>query len=753
MSDTKKTIFFVSTFPPRECGLATFTNDLIQSFEKIFSPFITTKVIAMNDGGRNFYVYPAQKVVFQIQQDKKEEYIEAANFVNQEKPALVCIQHEFGIFGGRHGAYIVKFLKRIQKPRVVILHTVIPTPDSTFQKRVEELGQVCELFIVMTESSKNILIKDYMVASDKIVIIPHGIPAVPFESSRLAKKAFGLERYTVLTTFGLLSRNKGIEYVLQALPAVVKLHPNILYLVVGATHPNVLKKEGEEYRKSLFMEAKKLGLEKHVRFYNKYFILRDLLRVLRMTDIYIATSLDPNQAVSGTLSYAIGTGRPAVSTNFSQAQEFVTKALGKLVPVQDALSYSEAILSLLSQPEKLTIMGEKAYSTTRHMVWSNVATAYHAAFLTLAPSLATSERRLFPVKLSHFEQMTTERGILQFCRWAVPLSASGYTLDDNARALFVMAFYQKHTENKKTPARLASIYLNFLLSRDIERDLLMSIFSFEDTPDTEANKENREDAHTRALLALSFVGAQSELPAPMRVAAQEKFAFLLKNARTSFSSPRAQALFIKALSFQLSSLQLSKEDEKKYLEMMETACGGLAKNYQENISHDWRWFEPLLAYSNASLPEALFLGSFFCHSSKFLKVAEESLHFLLEHTIKNGQASPIGQAGWLRKGGKRAHHDQQPEEIASLISCLRTAWDITGDMSYERAMKIAFSWFLGNNTLGQMMYDEVTGGCYDGLAPHSVNLNQGSESTICYLHSRLHVAHSPFIVNAEEHHL
>lgn len=737
MSPMKKTIFFVSTFPPRECGLATFTSDLIQGFEKLYAPFIDMKVIAINESESDHYAYPQQKVVFQISRDEKEDYRTAASFVNQEKSSLICVQHEFGIFGGLYGAHILEFLRLAQAPKVVVLHTVLPASAAVFHAQVKELERACDLIIVMTDNSKHILIQEYGMKSENIQVIPHGIPAVAFEPPLSKKNIFSLNGHTTLTTFGLLSRNKGIEYVLRALPAVVERHPNVLYLIVGATHPNVLKREGEKYRKSLIAETNKLGLQRHVRFYNKYFSVKDLLRILKLTDVYIATSLDPNQAVSGTLSYALGTGRPVISTNFSQAREFVTPALGTLVPLQDVPAYSIAILSMLARPERLIRMGEEAYQATRHMVWGNVALAYYEAFMTLAPSLATAERRLPALKLTHLERMTTKRGILQFCRWSTPLSTSGYTLDDTARALLVTAFYHRHIQNKTTPHSLASVYLDFILSRPVKDGLLLNVFSFEDIPDKPLNDENREDAHTRALLALSFVSVCSSLPAKMKVRAHEKFFFLLENAATCFHSPRAQALFIKALTFQLEQGQLSEAARKKYLNLTEQACEQLAVAYDTHASGDWQWFEPLLAYSNASLPEALFLGAAFFPTTRYFRYAETSLHFLLRQTKTGDRMAPIGQNGWMRRGGERALYDQQPEEMAALVTCLRTAWDRTRKPMYKEDLWMAFSWFLGNNTLNLMLYDEVTGGCYDGLTPRSVNLNQGAESTLAYLIARL----------------
>lgn len=742
MPEAKKTIFFVSTFPPRECGLATFTNDLILSFEKVFAPFITAKVIAMNDNGRNSYLYPPQRVVFQINQKKKEEYKKAAHFVNQAKPLLTCVQHEFGIFGGLYGSYITDFLKNVTGPRAVILHTVLPHPKAVFLRRMQELDQECELFIVMTKISKRILIETYNIVPKKISVIPHGVHGVSFEFSEGAKKEFGLKGHTVLTTFGLLGRNKGIEYVLRSLPAVIQKHPDVLYMVIGATHPKILQKEGEKYRKSLLAEVKKLGLEKHVKFYNKYFELKELIQILKATDIYIATSLDPFQAVSGTLSYAIGIGRPILSTSFSQAQEFVTPSIGTLVPLRDSVAYSEALLNLLSEPHKLHAMAYNAYSQTRHMNWSNVANAYYQAFVTIAPSLQVKERRLLPIKLLHFERMTTKEGILQFCQLSLPNKASGYTLDDNARALLAMALHHKETKSQ-TSLHLAEIYLDFVLKCEVEDGLLLNIFDFDMTPNEVANRDNREDAHTRTLFALSYTGTLSLLPISMKLSAQKKFMDLFKGAKTTFAFPRAQAMFVKALACQLQSKNTKNEMKIKCREMIEKTCTMLLESYREHASPEWEWFEFSLTYSNALLPEALFIGYAFTGNKDFLKMAEKTLSFLLEKTIVKNQVWPIGQDGWLSKGGERQYYDQQPEEVTALLFCLRTAWDTTGQAIYRESMEMVFSWFMGNNALGQIMYDEATGGCYDGLTPESVNLNEGSESAICYLLARLSMVHAP----------
>ncbi len=751
MPSTKQTIFFVSTFPPRECGLATFTYDLLTNFEKTFAPFITAKVIAINDSNRNFYIYPGQRVVFQIQQDERADYAKAADYINREQPALVCIQHEFGIFGGMYGAYILELLKRVRVPRAIVFHTVLPDPQPLFRKRVEELSALSERFIVMTCQSKEILTRDYGISTEKISVIPHGIPAVPFESSGKEKGEFGLEGHTVLTTFGLLSRNKGIEYVLRALPLVVQKYPDVIYLVVGATHPNVLKKDGEKYRKSLFAEVKRLGLTRHVRFYNKYFDLKHLIQALQMTDIYIATSLDPHQAVSGTLSYAIGVGRPVLSTNFSQARELVVPSIGKLVPVRDETAYSQALLQMLSEPEKLQDMGYLAYSGSRHMTWGNVANAYAATFASLVPTLRISLRRLPVIKLSHLERMTTKHGILQFCRLAEPWKESGYTLDDNARALLVTAMIHKQSPKKGVSEKLASIYLDFVLSCQPEAGLLLNIFHFDHSPDDAGNSLNREEGHTRALLALSFVSALSDLPEAQRTSADRRFETLVdqEGGKTDFDFPRAQANFIKALAYMLEKPGLSRERSRRYLSLLEETGEKLIASFEVNSGEDWNWFESELTYGNAVMPEALLIAARVTGNPQYRAVGETALDFLLRQTIIGNQAWPIGQSGWFKRGGVRPHFDQQPEEASSLVLCLRAAYDLTGNEKYRRATETVFSWFLGNNALGLMVYDESTGGCFDGLTVHSVNLNQGSESTVCYLLARHSIADPISLIDLE----
>ncbi len=726
----KSWIVCLSTFPPRQCGIATFTTDLTNAIDKMFGPSVKSKIVAMNLTEVSYLPYP-DKVILQISQPRAEDYVNVAGKLNNIKEVkLVNIQHEFGLFGGEYGSHLLLLLEKLQKPIVTTMHSVLPAPDEKMRSVVQAIMKYSKGIIVMTRSSKEILVDDYGLDPDRIQVIPHGIHHVPYRTSERAKSAFGLPHKLILSTFGFLSPGKGVEYVIEALPGVVAKFPNIQFLIAGVTHPVVLAQQGETYRNALNKKVQQLGLGNYVSFYNTYFDINKLLQFLEATDIYLATSLDPNQAVSGTLSYALGSGRPVISTAFAQAKQDITSEVGRLVDFKNSQAFTDAIIELVSNQEACLQLGKNAYFRTRHMTWENVAHSYLKYFSQLAPELALGQRKLPPIKLEHLAKMTDDFGIIQFARLTEPDLSSGYTLDDNARALIAVALHYKKF-GTRSALKLASIYLDFLY-RVVKPDGYFDNYvNSNRTIDKQRNiRKSSEDPSARALYALALVSTIEEIPKHFRKQAHTLFEQSFQK-NIAFSSPRAIAFYIKAL-----HCLLAKHKEPDTLAALRSCSEQLMIMYDKSCSPDWEWFEHYLTYSNAILPEALLLGYEITGVKRYLEVSRKTLDFLINHTFKDNIYIPVGQSGWFPKGGARQYFDQQPEDTTATVEALNTMFRLTNEKEYKQLAYSAFNWFLGDNFLGQVVYDRTTGGCYDGVGKKFINLNQGAESTISYLFAR-----------------
>ncbi len=741
MTETLK-IAYVSSFPPRECGIATFTADLTGALDNLLETVIESRIAAMNTDAVSRYHYPRQ-VIFQLDPQSEQDFIDTAEKINQTPEIkLVNIQHEFGLFGGPYGSFILSFLDALKKPSVVTFHSTLPSPNPDLHKVVRSIAEKSSALGATADRSREILVKDYGIAEKKVSVILHGIHAAPYAPSTKAKSLIGFPKKTILMTFGLLSRGKGIEYVLEALPPVVKACPNLMYIVLGVTHPNVLKNEGETYRNSLVQKVKDLKLSKHVSFYNEYVSLEKLLQFLRASDIYISTSLDPNQAVSGTLSYALGTGRPVISTPFAQAREIITPESGLLVNFRDPASYTAAMLDLLKDPLRREQIGKNAYFRTRNMTWDNVALEYSKLFSKYSREIAeVSQHKKIPrMNLNHLFRLTDDFGIIQFAQLSMPDISSGYTVDDNARALIVACSYYDGLgkvfkslapdKRKSELLKRIDIYLRFIEFTQDKTGLFYNYVTPKRTIDIEFNqKENLEDANGRTFWGLAAAAATDSLPENIK---QNALSLLNKRMEQPqmVESPRATAFYIKGLC-------LLYKKGKNFQEMLVRHCDRLMSLYRGTATEEWQWFEPYLTYSNAVFPEALLLGHAQTGNSEYLETGLKSLDFLIRQTFLKGIYAPIGQDGWHQKAGERRYFDQQPEDASAMACTLATAYAITKKENYRKLMHEAFNWFLGDNSLKQVVYDRATGGCYDGLGESQINLNQGAESTTSYLLARL----------------
>lgn len=685
-------------------------------------PLVDCQVAALNLSPLDTYKYPPE-VLWEIDQNSQKDHLELASDINTDNDITgVIIQHEYGIFGGKEGEILLSFMEKCSKPMLVTLHTVLPTPSPKMKSVTQRIIQLASTVVVLTESSKKIIETLYPASVGKVFMIPHGIHPVGFSASKKYKEKLELEDHLVLSTFGLLSRGKGIEYVLHALPEVIKKYPSILYLILGETHPVIRRQEGEKYRVELARLITKLDLQEHVRFYDQYFGLPDLFEFLKATDIYVSTSTNPNQAVSGTLSYALGTGRAVVSTQFAQAKELVNEANGRLVPIKDSPAITSALLDLLNDQKRLVKMHHNAYQSTRSMLWNKVASDY----------LALLGRMIVPtLNLDHLIQMTDDVGLFQFAKLGTPDKKFGYTLDDNARALIVSSWLFKNTSTPELES-LMRVYLAFIKRCQLPDGSFVNYLSLNQEPTAQNTTEDLEDCQTRAMWALAEIMNCDALSEEIHKEATTMF---LKNFK--LHSPlhhlRAKAFLIKAYALVLPLLpELQTELMGAITEYAQSLSAALTKN----SNADWQWFEDTLNYNNALLSESLLIAGNVLKNKSYTDDGLLSLRFLISKTFGTTYM-PIGHKAWYKNKGERSYYDQQPEDPASMILALSSAYHYTGEEEYKTLAKKCFSWFLGNNSLKVALYDPESGGCYDGLHPDRVNRNQGAESLISYLMARV----------------
>lgn len=721
-------VLFVGTYPPRECGIATFTRDLSDALENRFFSHLRTKILAMNNNGVNVYNYP-KKVIFQIRDSEKKDYLRIAEKINKNPSIkIVSIQHEFGIFGGDYGIYLIDFLKHLNKPKIITFHSILPEPERERVRVVRKIAANVDEIVVMTSSGVDILKNKYGLNENMIKVIPHGIPAVDFEKQSNMKKQLGYEGKIVLMSFGMMNSGKGYEYVIEALPELVKKFPNLIYLIIGATHPVVRKNEGESYRNFLDKRIKDLGMQNNVKFYNKYVTNAEIIQYLKATDVYISSVLTPEQITSGTLAYALGCGRAAVSTPFIHAKDLISHGLGVLTEdFRNSVSFRDAIFSLLSDQNKLRDMEETAYEFTRKMTWPNVALSYGEEIRRYMDLPEVCFERLPKVRTHHIRKMTDDFGMLQFARYSKPLLNSGYTLDDNARALMVAAKLYARNKDPKF-LELTKVYLNYI---KFVQTADGKFYNFVNKKKIVDSSSWSEEAQGRAMRALGFLTSVQVLPKSLRQEA-ENMMFSSMKTIPDIKSSRAISSVVTGIYY------YNKENySKQNVEIIRRLADALVELYEHHASDDWKWFEPELTYANSKIAEALLYAYMTTQNEKYFRTGIESLDFLNSKTFEGELFVPIGQNGWYKRGGQRAYFDQQPIDVATSVRTLVLAYKLTKNPDYEKKALTAFHWFLGRNALKQVVYNERTGGCFDGIDEKDANLNQGAESTLAYLNARL----------------
>jgi len=742
----------IGNYLPRQCGIATFTTDLCAA---ISSEYGTARLLALpvNDTEPG-YDYPA-RVRWSLAQDHLRSYQEAAEFLNFNNIDMVCLQHEYGIFGGPAGSHILQLLRGLKMPVVTTLHTVLREPNPDQLMVMEEIAELSDRLIVMSQLSSQFLQEIFKVPGGKIDMVPHGVPDLPFLDPNFYKDRFGVEGKAVLLTFGLLSPNKGIENVIQALPQILSKHKNVAYIVAGATHPHVLRREGDQYRAYLQALAKEVGVESNVIFHNRFVSPEEMVEFIGAADIYITPYRHEAQVVSGTLAYALGAGKAIISTPYWHAIELLDDRRGALVPFQDPGAIARKTVELLDTPAIRHAMRKRAYLFAREMVWKRVAQGYMESFARVrsdrmeSPHVQFSARvtqktldQLPELKLNHLNRLTDDTGMLQHAIFTIPNYSEGYTTDDNARALILTVLLERLVNDQElgstsTIPDPSFRYLAFLQHAfNPVKGRFRNFLAY----DRRWNEvEGSEDCHGRALWGLGTVLGRSS-DQGLRCAAGRLFEFSLP-AVMEFRSPRAWAYTLLGIQEYLDSYPGDRDAQK----IRSALSRRLLEMYESIRSPDWKWFENILAYGNARLPQAMLLVGSACSDDRMVSAGLEALDWLLktQHCETDGHFVPIGSQGFYRKGGERARFDQQPLEAAGAVSVCLQAYRATGDSRWRSEAWSAFNWFLGDNDLQLPLYDSATGGCRDGLHPDRANQNQGAESTLSFLMALLEMSSLP----------
>ena len=745
-------IAFIGNYLPRQCGIATFTTDLCEAVATEYSD-TTCIALPVNDTQAG-YAYPP-RVRFELTEKNTESYRRAADFININNVDLVCLQHEYGIYGGPAGSHILALLRELNTPIVTTLHTILEKPNPDQCRVLQEVAALSDRVVVMSERGVEFLQEIYGVPSEKIDLIPHGIPDVSFVDPSFHKDLFGVEGKMVLLSFGLLAANKGIETVIAALPAILAHNPNVVYIVVGATHPHVLRQQGETYRLSLQRLAKELGVAGNVIFYNRFVDLEELIEFISAADIYVTPYLSPAQITSGTLAYTLGAGKAIISTPYWYAEEMLADERGVLVPFNNPAALAEQVIDLLENESRRHAMRKRAYLFGRAMIWPQVAQRYMESF-----ERARAERRsYFPsdfvvkpldqrpgelplLNLDHLQRMTDDTGMIQHANFIVPNYREGYSIDDNARALIVCMHLAELDSDNGQSLTLASRYLAFIgyaFNRANGR-----FRNFMDYQRNWLEESGSDDSHGRTLWALGTVLGRSSIPALQSMAGwlfEQTLPAILQT-----TSPRAWAFTLIGIHEYLRRFDGDSRANQVRNELAER----LLALYQQNRSDEWRWFEAELSYCNAVLPQAMLMCGQWIPNKAMTEAGLDSLCWLAEVQRVDkakGHFVPIGSNGFYERNGEKARFDQQPVEAQTMASACLEAYRSTGDPRWRTEAQRAFEWFLGRNDLSLPLYDPTTGGCRDGLHPDRPNENQGAESTLAFLQTllELRLAENPLL--------
>lgn len=729
---------YIGTYPPRECGIGTFTQNLTQSmlgFDKQGMPQNEVLVVAMDDHNQK-YAYPPE-VKLSIRQEQQTDYLEAANFINLSGSDICILEHEFGIYGGLSGVYILPLLHRLDIPFIVTLHTILDSPSYNEKAILKEICKMSDKIVVMSQKAILFLINIYDVPQEKIVLIEHGVPDIHLEKQK-SKKEFKLTKTKLLLTFGFIGRNKGIETAIKALPAIIEKHPEVLYIVLGKTHPNVLRHAGEEYRNFLQLLIKNLNLQAHVLLLNEFIGETELFKYLSACDIYITPYLNEEQITSGTLSYAMGAGCAVVSTPYWHAAELLTEERGRLFDFNNSAELAETLNQLLDHPGTLKKIQANAYEYGKKVTWPKIGKKYlHLSNSLLAfPKQKTKKKEtsidlllLPPFSLTHIKRLTDDTGIIQHAKFGIPNLKEGYCLDDNARALLMVLMTYKQKKDA-TALEFMPIYLSYIHYMQNKDGTFRNFLSFNRNFLDEVGSE---DSFGRTIWALGYLIGNAPNDAYHQTG---KLVFF--DAAPNFEKLKSIRSIANTIIGICYYLKTNASDERM-LEILKNLTNKLIDHYNKSHSEDWKWFESLLAYDNGILPLALLHSAKIIQDSKVTETGLETMEFLVRHTLKDGTLSVIGNKEWYKKDGERSFFAQQPIDAMAMVLMFRQAFVLTGKKDYLNKLFTSFMWFLGENDLRMSLYDFETKGCCDGFENYGINRNQGAESSLAYLISHLTV--------------
>jgi glycosyltransferase involved in cell wall biosynthesis len=732
-STTPRKLAFIGNHLPRQCGIATFTTDLSSALAAE-STSTEILVVAMNDVGQE-HAYP-DRVRFEIAEDEIAAYLRAAQYLNASGVEAVSLQHEYGIFGGKSGGHVLTLLRELRMPVVTTLHTILTSPSALQRATLDQVIALSERLVVMSEHGASTLRELHGVEASRIDVIPHGIPLAP--QGTHGKEQLGFADQKVILTFGLLSPDKGVEYVIEAMPAILEQHPSTVFVVLGATHPHVKERHGEVYRLELKSRVRRLGIDEHVVFHDRFVDDSELAEFLASADIYVTPYLNPQQSTSGTLARAVAAGRAVISTPYWHARELLADGRGMLVPVRDAGAIAQAANALLSNDLERAEIGRRAAERALLSSWPVVARSYLQSFehalegqrrrRTLPPSWPLAPVADLPeLNLAHLHALTDDTGLIQHATFDVPRYGEGYCLDDNARALLLMTLMEDSSSALLRSSRVAAArYLAFVayaFNRDTGRFRNFMAYSRRWVEDV-----GSEDSHGRAVWALGTVVGRSADPSRQGLA-RELFQAALPPL-TSFSSPRAWAYSLLGIEEYLRAFRGDSGAQSLRQALVEK----LVELHRVHASPDWPWFEDFLTYSNARLSQAMIISGEAMGSPEVSALGLRTLGWLADGQVSpDGCFAPVGSNGFQHRGSAKAEFDQQPVEAGAMVSACLDALRVTGDPRWAKYGRRAFDWFLGHNHLRLPVYDAATGGCRDGLHPERRNENQGAESTLSFL--------------------
>lgn len=729
---------YIATYPPRQCGIGTFTNNLLNSMvaSDIDEPnHKSSFIVAINDSEQEL-TYP-EEVKFSIRQESQEDYLAAAKYINLSGADCCILQHEFGIFGGQDGIYILPLLHQLDVPLIVTLHTVMQTPSYAQKEILQRICRMANRVVVMSYKAIEMLTEIYDIPKEKIAYAEHGVPSYRYIQEEV-KREFKLEKRKVLLTFGFVGRNKGIETAIQALPKVVEKHPDVLYIVLGKTHPNVIRHAGEEYRLYLTQLIEDLKLEKNVVLLNEFSTQKELFKYLYASDIYITPYLNEAQITSGTLAYAVGTGSAVVSTPYWHATELLSNGRGVLFDFGDTDGLSNALIDLLDNPKKRLAIRKKALEHGRKITWPKIGSIYNDIVEKVVEENITIEKKevipydisLLPTfSIDHIKRLTDDTGIIQHAKFGIPNRKEGYCLDDNSRAL-LMALMTYKIKKDSSALTLCPIYLSYIHHMQNHDGTFRNFLGYNRDFLDEVGSE---DSFGRTIWAIGYMLNNAPNASYYQIGR-----LLFDEAVPNFEKLKSIRSIANTIIGVCHYLRGNMSDEVM-IERLKNLTHTLIDHYKANSRDGWNWYEALLAYDNAILPLAMLHASEILNDDEVKKIAFDSMDFLIAHTMKDEYLSIIGNEEWFKKDGDRSVFAQQPIDAMGMVLMFRQAYNITNDKDYLRKLFKSFKWFLGENDLRMNLFNHETQGCFDGLEHYGVNQNQGAESTLAYLISHLNV--------------